>query len=85
MIDSERLHAFSEGALIHRETPVEIVEVRGTRVLVREAVEPAEESAQGKTSTDADLSANANVAPDDSSPDDGGTTEPPLDFTVPQG
>jgi membrane-bound ClpP family serine protease len=35
VVDQERLHAFSEGILIDPHTPVEILEVRGTRVLVR--------------------------------------------------
>ncbi len=35
IVDQERLHAFSEGILIDPHTPVEILEVRGTRVLVR--------------------------------------------------
>lgn len=35
-IDRERIHAFSEGGVIDRDTPVEILKAVGTRVLVRE-------------------------------------------------
>ncbi len=80
MIDSERLHAFSEGVLIDRDMPVEIIEVRGTRVLVREAAEPTEELAQPGSSPEAELADETDVVSGDE-----GTSEPPLDFTVPQG
>jgi membrane-bound ClpP family serine protease len=36
-VEAAKLHAFSEGMLIDSGTAVEIVEVRGTRVLVRPA------------------------------------------------
>ncbi|MCA8984743.1 MAG: NfeD family protein [Planctomycetaceae bacterium] len=35
-IDRERIHAFSEGVVIERDTLVQIIKVAGTRVLVRE-------------------------------------------------
>lgn len=48
VVDHERLHAFSEGILIDPHTPVEILEVQGTRVLVRPYQGPAPEP--GKSS-----------------------------------
>ncbi len=80
MIDSERLHAFSEGVLIERDKPVEIIEVRGTRVLVREAPERDEEPARPAHRPDAKLAGGADAVSGEE-----GTSEPPLDFTVPQG
>ena len=44
VVGTDRLHAFSEGQLIDPGTSVEILEVRGTRVLVRPA-EPPEQAA----------------------------------------
>ncbi len=43
LVDNERLHAFSEGQMIDPGCSIEILEIRGTRVLVRpgEAPEPA--------------------------------------------
>ena len=38
-VDGERLHAYSEGVLIDPGVDVEIVDVRGTRVRVREAID----------------------------------------------
>jgi len=35
LVEGERLHAFSEGLLLEPQTPVEILEIRGTRVLVK--------------------------------------------------
>lgn len=35
LIDSERWHAFTDGLLIDPGTPIEVAEVRGTRLLVR--------------------------------------------------
>ncbi|MBI1344669.1 hypothetical protein GC163_00120 [bacterium] len=40
-VQGERLHAFSEGQIIEPGTMVEILEVRGTRVLVRPGEPPA--------------------------------------------
>lgn len=72
-IEGERLHAFSEGVLIDRDQPVEIVAVRGTRVLVREA--PAERGDKDPRAGQnrIDLARNDEAAPD-----------APLDFTFPQ-
>jgi membrane-bound serine protease (ClpP class) len=41
LVEGERLHAFSEGVLLEPQTPVEVLEIRGTRVLVR-AIEPGQ-------------------------------------------
>jgi membrane-bound ClpP family serine protease len=52
LIDGERLHAFSEGILIEPQTEVEVLEIRGTRLLVG----PVDESdAAGDQVADADL------------------------------
>jgi membrane-bound serine protease (ClpP class) len=52
LIDGERLHAFSEGILIEPQTEVEVLEIRGTRLLVRLVDESA--SAEGEDVADAD-------------------------------
>lgn len=39
LVEGERLHAFSEGLLLEPQTEIEVLEIRGTRVLVR-PVEP---------------------------------------------
>lgn len=39
-VRNERLHAFSEGVLINMGEPIEILAVRGTRVLVRRSTRP---------------------------------------------
>lgn len=68
-VDGERLHAFTEGLMVQPGDPVEVVEVRGTRLLVRPAPnQPA---------------ASENIAAGDSGST--GSTDPPLDFDVPQG
>lgn len=76
-VDGERLHAFSEGVLIDPGVDVEIMDVRGTRVLVREAVDappaPAEETPNRPDPEDVFLT-------DTESGDD----EDRLDFDVPQ-
>lgn len=41
LIEGERLHAFTEGILVEPQTDVEVLEIRGTRLLVR-PVEPSE-------------------------------------------
>lgn len=79
-VDSERLHAFTEGVMIEKGTPVEIVEVRGTRVVVREAsAEALRRQESGAAHEEQFL---ADDEPSDQSDD---LTEPPLDFVVPQG
>ncbi|MCA9075529.1 MAG: hypothetical protein KDA93_10890 [Planctomycetaceae bacterium] len=79
-IDSERLHAFSEGVIIEQGTPVEIVEVRGTRVVVRKADPELLKREQESTPSSDNL-----VTDSDTSDDEDGSSEPPLDFAVPQG
>jgi membrane-bound serine protease (ClpP class) len=71
MIDSERLHAISQGLFIERNMPVEILGVRGTRVLVREVTE-GEASHPPQT----DLT----EAPFDEEPRKTEPGDPPLDF-----
>lgn len=39
-VQNERLHAFTEGVLINMGEPIEVVAVRGTRVLVRRPAHP---------------------------------------------
>ncbi len=45
-IDGERVHCFSEGMLLEPDTPVEVIKVVGTRVLVRPAPEAEAEAEQ---------------------------------------
>lgn len=77
-VDGERLHAFSEGVLIDSGVDIEVLDVRGTRVLVREATAPAApptaELAEPQTKDNAFLA--------DGEQDTG--DERPLDFDVPQ-
>jgi membrane-bound serine protease (ClpP class) len=73
-IDGERLHAFSEGLLVDAGRTVEIIEVRGTRVLVRPVSESSDPDAAREV---------AAAEPFDSSVSS--SDAPPLDFDVPQG
>jgi membrane-bound serine protease (ClpP class) len=68
-VDGERLHAFTEGMMLQPGDAVEVVEVRGPRLLVRPA---GTEGASSET-----------VAAEE--PESGGSTNAPLDFDVPQG
>lgn len=71
-VSGERLHAFSEGMMIQPGTTVEVLAVRGTRVLVREVAAEAAES--------------PSPPPDDLLADSDARQPPaPLDFDVPQG
>lgn len=70
-VNGERLHGFSEGMMIQPGTPIEVLAVRGTRVLVREAVESPSEAAPPRG--DELVADGALPAPE------------PLDFDVPQG
>jgi membrane-bound serine protease (ClpP class) len=82
-VDGERLHAFSQGVLIDPGVDVEIMDVRGTRVRVREAVEARQgESDAQDIATGSSSAADVFLVEDDSdaSPDDSN----PLDFDVPK-
>lgn len=79
-VDSDRLHAFTEGVMIEKGTPVEIIAVRGTRVVVREA--SAELLHRQESSTTSEDEFLADREPTGQGDD---LTEPPLDFVVPQG
>lgn len=73
-VDGERLHAFSEGVLIDAGVDVEIMDVRGTRVVVREAINVAD------TQKPAEISPSAS----DVFLSETSEEEDPLDFDVPQ-
>src|SRR5690606_25828391 len=77
-VNGERLHAFSEGVLIDPGVDVEILDVRGTRVLVREAVDVPKppQTEPEETSPASDVFLTETDADDDD--------ERPLDFDVPQ-
>lgn len=51
IVDGERLHAFSEGLSVDPGQSVEIVDVRGTRVVVRPGVPPARDSEESQRSS----------------------------------
>lgn len=77
-VDGERLHAFTEGVVIDPDETVEILEVRGLRVLVRRTGTPpvpaiASHQEPGSHSTTVDA---APVTP---------ASPAPLDFDMPQG
>ena len=82
-VDGERLHAYSEGVLIDPGVDVEIMDVRGTRVLVREAQEQSSE----KPSREVDELPAGQVQDvflvEDDGRDSSGDADP-LDFDVPQ-
>lgn len=76
MIDGERLHAVSEGTLISRGDIVEVIGVRGTRVIVRTlAADPPASRPSDERLAD-DQSAERNRGP---------RADSPLDFDFPQG
>lgn len=75
LVEHERLHAFSEGLLVEAGQPVEIVAVRGTRVLVRPVA--ADPAAPPETTV-----AASDVFPAEAP---AGDASPPLDFDLPQG
>lgn len=71
MIDGERLHAVSEGTLISRGDIVEVMGVRGTRVIVRTlSADPPRSAESGERLAERDPPIR---------------TDPPLDFDFPQG
>lgn len=71
-VNGERLHAVSEGVMIQPGADIEIVAVRGTRVLVREVTGDSDPAVDAETSLLAE--AEPRAAP-----------PAPLDFDVPQG
>ena len=82
-VDGERLHAYSEGVLIDPGVDVEIMDVRGTRVKVREAIAAqSEQSAADVPPSTAQPATDVFLVDDDVNPsrDDAD----PLDFDVPK-
>jgi len=71
-VGGERLHAFTEGLLVEQGGEIEVVAVRGARVLVRPRSAASSQSAGANP--ESVLSALPDVA----------TAPPPLDFDVPQ-
>ena len=53
LVDGERLHAFSEGILIEPQTEVEVLEIRGTRLLVATVEESASDDEVADAGPDA--------------------------------
>jgi membrane-bound serine protease (ClpP class) len=74
-VNGERLHCVSEGVMVPPGTTVEVVEVRGTRVLVRIPSRTAAKTLPPAAASEAFLA----DAPDASQ------QPAPLDFDVPQG
>lgn len=74
-VEGERLHAFSEGVIVDPEEWIEVLEVRGTRVLVRRTTPPDERTAPAPPAA-TDLAR-------DESPETGPASEQ-LDFDLPQ-
>ncbi|MCA9052599.1 MAG: hypothetical protein KDA75_02125 [Planctomycetaceae bacterium] len=72
-VDGKRLHAESEGMLISAGRPIEVIGVKGTRVLVREAADAASR----------DGLVDSGVSSQDARPEEESST--PLDFDFPQG
>lgn len=74
-VNGQRLHAESEGLLINPETPIEVIGVKGTRVLVRVA-ESIAAAGQPLTADPASKEPTTTAASDPAAP---------LDFDFPQG
>jgi membrane-bound ClpP family serine protease len=74
-VNGERLHAFSEGVLIDPGVAVEILDARGTRVLVREALDVPPPKSPGTIPASDVFLTEAESEADD---------QRPLDFDVPQ-
>jgi membrane-bound ClpP family serine protease len=72
-VDEERLHAFTEGVVIDPDEPVEILEVRGLRVLVRRSESTPTPMSSAGESTIVESSPAAAPSPAQ------------LDFDMPQG
>jgi membrane-bound serine protease (ClpP class) len=75
-VHGQRLHAETEGLLIDPETPIEVIGVKGTRVLVRAAERPEESVAQPAESSRSDVVSSSTAAAEPAAP---------LDFDIPQG
>lgn len=78
-VDGERLHAISEGMVIDPDESVEIIGVRGTRVIVRRGAPTTE---MKPTRTPESLASSSHIPVDESA-----ESAPPaqLDFDMPQG
>jgi membrane protein implicated in regulation of membrane protease activity len=74
-VEGERLHAFTEGGLVDPGVDVEIIDVRGTRVVVREAEDLPPASTGERTAGDEDEILAGSESEED---------EDPLDFGLPQ-
>jgi len=77
-VDEERLHAFTEGVVIEPDEPVEILDVRGLRVLVRrsEPAPPRAVSAVDAPSRESTIVESSPAGP---------PSPAQLDFDMPQG
>lgn len=73
-LGAERLHAFSEGLVVERDVDVEVIGVRGNRILVRPAKESSEARPPPESADELALEGGGDVE---------STGETPLDFTVP--
>lgn len=72
LVHQERLHATSEGLIIDPKTSVEIIDVRGTRIVVR----------PGQPSVTPEEPLTRIGTPSESSPPPTGTAPPPIDFEI---
>ncbi|RLS54611.1 MAG: hypothetical protein DWH91_11305 [Planctomycetota bacterium] len=82
-VENERLHAFSEGLLILQGESVEVIAVRGTRILVRKTLESASVAPPVALASDAvnDLTSRDHPPMTPQTP----AQDPlPLDFDIPQ-
>jgi membrane-bound ClpP family serine protease len=77
-VDEERLHAFTEGVVIDPDEPVEIIEVRGSRVLVRrsETAPPQPAATTDESGSHSTIVESSSTVP---------SAPAPLDFDMPQG
>jgi membrane-bound ClpP family serine protease len=73
MVDNERLHAFTEGVLVDPNEWVEVLEVRGARVLVKRTAAPVLPPIEADTPAAAPPASGEKLASD-----------APLDFDLPQ-
>lgn len=86
LVNGERMHCESEGMLIEAGTTVDVIDVRGNRLVVRIRTEaPADAEHFGERSTVESTIVESDLAADSSSDTVPDEAEPPLDFPISQG
>ena len=85
LVDGERLHCESPGMLIECDREVEVVGLKGNRLVVRIATEKEQETDSEMSAENADANQPIyDIESDDLSADQNDSDDPPLDFEIPQ-